>query len=139
MAKPKDLKFKPYVGHFFSFTKENPDIGQNIYSNYLVNKEKWEELPDTILVVDEKRNFVRFVAPDTNSYWTRKTHIEPAELPTYEGNPIPVFEEIRDFLVYCTDTRIADFRIEEMTSRALDLIPKINALIEEHRAKYVPK
>lgn len=139
MAKPKDLKFKPFVGHFFTWSVNSPDIGTNIYSNYLVGKEIWEELPDTILVLDEKRNFVRFLGPDANYYWTRKTHIEPAELPTYDGNPVPLFEELRDFLVYCTDTRIADFRIEEMSGRALDLIPKLNAIIEEYKAKYVPE
>lgn len=135
----KDLKFKPYVGLFFQFVKEirekpsKASIGQKIYGNQIKNKVKYssfEELPASILVIDEKRNHVKFLGPDNQHYWTVKTNIEPLNLPTFQGSPVPFLKECKNFLIYCTDTKIADFRIEKMTVLAMDLLPKIESMIK---------
>lgn len=148
MAKPKELKFKPYVGHFFQFVErvgKNPRsaiIGKSLYGNSIDKRKKFktvEEMPKSILVVDEKQNNVRFLSSDGEYYWTTKAQIEPIDLPTYEGNPIPIFEKIRDLLIYCTETRVADFKLEEMTKMAVTLLPKINMLINHHQISIVPK
>lgn len=148
MAKPKELKFKPYVGHFFQFTERvrsqprNAIVGQRLYGNSIQKRKKYNDqtrLPSSVLVVDEKRNHVRFLSDDNETYWTTKAQLEPIDLPTYDGNPIPMLTQYRDFLVYCTDTKISEFSIEKMTKTAMQLLPEIDAMIENYKMKIVPK
>lgn len=141
MARDQEIKFKPYVGLFFKFCVEQPSIAKKVYGNELKNKVDLtlEELPDTILVVDEKRNYVRFISDDGTTFWTRKTHIEPVPLPTHKGSPVPVLQKTREFLVYCTSTRIKDFRTEVMSDKATELLPEIDALIEKFKLKIIPE
>ena len=148
MAHPKELKFKPHVGHFFRFVeriRKNPRntiMGKKVYGNEIKRRKKFTSespIPQSVLVVDEKRNHVKFLGPDNEYWWTTKAQLEPIELPTYDGNPIPILQQYRDFLVYCTDTRIKNFDIKEMTSRAMDLLPKIDSMLETHRMKIIPK
>lgn len=148
MAKPKDLKFKPYVGHFFQFVervRKHPQsaiVGQALYGNQITKRKKFtdkDNIPQSVLVVDEKRNHVRFLSYDNQYYWTTKAQLEPIDLPTYDGNPIPMLQAYRDFLVYCTDTRIKDFSIEIMTKKAMELLPKIDSMIEDYKFKIIPK
>jgi len=61
---------------------------------------------------------------------TSKTNIEPLNLPTFEGSSIPLLKEYKKFLIYCTDTKIAEFKIDKMTSMAMDLLPKIETMIK---------
>lgn len=149
MAKAQELNFKPYVGHFFQFVdriRKNPKsaiVGQDLYGNQIRfgTRKKFhniESLPQSVLVVDEKRNHVRFLSSDNQYYWTTKAQLEPIDLPTYDGNPGPMLQEYRDFLVYCTNTRIADFSIEVMTKKAIDLLPKIDSAIENFKIKIIP-
>jgi len=141
------LKFKPYVGLFFQFAeriRKQPDkalVGTKVYGNSLRGhtKHTHETLPGSILIVDEKRNYVRFLGPDNMHYWVAKTQIVPLKLPTYEGNPIPILEDFKSFLVYCTDTRLRDFHTDEMTYRAIKLLPQIEALIENQKVGIIPK
>lgn len=148
MAKPKDLKFKPYVGHFFQFVErvrkhsQSAIVGQALYGNQITKRKKFtdkDNIPQSVLVVDEKRNHVRFLSHDNQYYWTTKAQLEPIDLPTYDGNPIPMLQGYRDFLVYCTDTRIKDFSIEIMTKKAMELLPKIDSMIEDYKFKIIPK
>jgi hypothetical protein len=142
MARDQEINFKPYVGLFFKFCVKKPTICKRIYGNVVKNEVKYSslaEFPEAILIIDEKRNYVRFIGIDGTSYWTRKTHIEPVSLPTHDGSPIPTLQEIRDFLVYCTHTKIMNFSIETMTSTAMNLLPKIDALIENNKLKIIPK
>jgi len=147
VAKPKELKFKPYVGHFFKFTERicnNPRfaiMGKQVYGNDVRGRKSFvneSKLPDSVLVVDEKRNHVKILTPDNQYWWTTKAQLEPIELPTYDGNPIPILQQYRSFLVYCTDTPIKNFSLEEMTRKAMDLLPKIDAMMENHRMKIIP-
>ena len=149
MAKPKDLKFKPYVGHFFQFVERvrnqprSAIVGKRIYGNSIKNRTKFNDssmpLPQSVLVVDEKRNNVKFLSTDNEYYWTTKAQLEPIDLPTYEGNPIPMLTQFRDFLIYCTDTKISEFQIEKMTRTAMRLLPKIDAMIENYKMNIIPK
>lgn len=148
MAKPKELKFKPYVGHFFQFVERvrnqprNAIVGQRLYGNSIQKRKKYNDqtpLPGSVLVVDEKRNHVRILSDDNETYWTTKAQLEPIDLPTYDGNPIPMLTNFRDFLVYCTDTKISEFSIEKMTGTAMKLLPEIDAMIENYKMKIVPK
>ena len=148
MAKPKELKFKPYVGHFFQFVERvrnqprNAIIGQRLYGNSIQKRKKYNDqtpLPASVLVVDEKRNHVRILSDDNESYWTTKAQLEPIDLPTYGGNPIPMLTNFRDFLIYCTDTKISEFSIEKMTKTAMKLLPEIDAMIENYKMRIVPK
>lgn len=148
MAKPKDLKFKPYVGHFFQFVErvqKNPQtaiVGKVLYGNRIRMRKEFtdkDNIPQSVLVVDEKINHVRFLSHDNQYYWTTKAQLEPIDLPTYDGNPIPILQAYRDFLIYCTDTRIKDFSIEDMTKKAMDLLPKIDSMIEVYKFRIIPK
>lgn len=150
MAKQKDLTFKPYVGLFFKFTDrihKNPKsviMGPVLYGNQIQfrTRKKFSDpdnIPKSILVVDEKRNHVRFLSHDNNYYWTSKAQIEPIDLPTFDGNPIPHLVKFREYLVYCTDTKIRNFSIEKMTQDAIKLLPQVDAMIENYRAKILPK
>jgi hypothetical protein len=138
----KELNFKPYVGLFFQFTskiKEKPSkasVGRKIYGNQIRIKIKYislEDVPGSILVVEEKRNHVRFLGPDNEYYWTTKTNIEPLSIPPYKGSPIPLLNDFKDFLIYCTDTKISNFRTEKMTLMAVELLPKIESLIQANQ------
>lgn len=147
MAKPQDLSFKPYVGLFFTFVErirskpQHALIGKRVYGNSLKGTEEYthETLPASILVVDEKRNHVKFLGPDNHHYWAPKSQIEPLDLPTFDGNPMPLLKEFKQFLVYCTDTKMKDFSTDEMVKRALNLLPKIEALIENQKVGILPK
>jgi hypothetical protein len=139
MARDQELKFKPHIGLFFRFCVESPAISKKIYGNEMKRKTVLEPLPDAILVIDEKRNYVRFIHDDGISYWTRKTHIEPVVLPIFEGSPLPTLQKVREFLVYCTHSRIMEFQVETMAHMAVELLPKIDSLIEKYRLKIVPK
>jgi hypothetical protein len=139
----KELNFKPYVGLFFQFTakiKEKPNkasVGRKIYGNQLRLKVKYtslDDVPGSILIVEEKRNHVRFLGPDNEYYWTSKTNIEPLLLPEYKGSPVPLLNDFKTFLIYCTDTKISNFKTEKMTSMAMDLLPKIELLIQSNQA-----
>lgn len=141
MARDQEINFKPYVGSFFKFSVQKPTICKRIYGNAVKQEVKYEslaELPQTILVIDEKRNYVRFIGNDGASYWTRKTHIQPISLPTYNGSPIPILQKTREFLVYCTHTKIMNFKLETMAQKAMELLPEIDALIEKNKLKIIP-
>lgn len=147
MAPQEGLKFKPYVGLFFQFAeriRKQPDkalVGKSVYGNALKGhvKHTLETLPASILIIDEKRNYVRFLGPDNLHYWVAKTQIVPLKLPTYDGNPMPILEAFKSFLIYCTDTRLKDFNTNEMTHRAIELLPQIEALIENQKVGILPK
>ena len=139
MTQNQELKFKPHIGLFFRFSVENPTIGKRIYGNNFKEKIKLDPLPDVILVVGEKRNFVRFLNVDGAPYWTRKTHIEPVELPVHAGSPLPVLQKIRKLLIYCTCSRIIEFRTEIMAEMAAGLLPDVDSLIDKYSPKIVPK
>lgn len=136
--KEQKLEFKPYVGRFFKFkvTKSSADVGRRVYGNRLLSKVSLDALPAVLLILDEKRNFVQFLAQNGDLLWTRKTHISPAKLPTYKGNPLPLLHDVYDFLVYCTDTRIGDFKVDTMTDKAKELLPKLTSLIEHYSKKH---
>lgn len=146
MPKARDLEFKPYVGRFFQFAERirrqpaKAIVGRKLYGNGLKSTIRYtdETLPGSILVLDEKRNHVRFLSPDDEHFWVAKTQIVPLDVPTYDGNPIPLLEEFKAFLVYCTDTKLKDFTTDEMVRRAIDLLPKINKLIADQRIDIVP-
>lgn len=140
MAKPKNLKFKPYVGNFFRFVNkvhEEPScaiVGTVLYGNSIKNRIKFElsnDVPSCVLVVEEKRNNVKFIDSDSNFFWTTKAQIEPFPFPPIEDSLEEILKEYKDFLVYCTDTKVSDFSIEKMTKIALTLLPKINSLIQQ--------
>lgn len=148
MARVKELKFKPYIGRFFEFEdsiKKNPRqaiLGRAVYGNSIEKRKRFkttDELPSCFFVVDEKRNHVRLFLEEDGSFWVPKTQIQPLDLPTYDGNPVPLLNQIRQFLVFCTETKIKDFKVEEMTSWAMDLIPKIDAMIQKNTMEIIPK
>jgi len=138
MAKQKTLSFRPYVGKMFKFNERmggRPAVGKRIYSNYIMDFVQLNPLPEAFLVVDEKQNFVKFLGPGPAYFWARKTQIDPASLPTIPDDPRPTIELINDFLRYCTETKICQFKVEEMSSKALELIPILQSLAESLQKK----
>lgn len=146
MSKARDLEFKPYVGRFFQFSsriREAPEkaiVGKTLYGNSLKHLLSFDKttLPKSIFVIVEKRNHVRFLSGDSDYLWVPKTQIVPLELPTFDGNPVVLLEDLREFLVYCTDTRLKDFSTDEMAQQAMKLLPKLDSLIENQKFKLVP-
>lgn len=146
MPKARDLEFKPYVGRFFQFSKrirkapEKAIVGKTLYANSLKHMIDYdnETLPKSIFVIMEKRNHVRFLSAESDYLWVPKTQIVPLELPTYDGNPLPLLESLRDFLVYCTDTKLKDFSTDKMVEKAQKLLPELDSLIDQQRVKLVP-
>ena len=147
MSKARDLEFKPYVGRFFQFgsrIREAPEkaiVGKTLYGNSLKHRLRYnfETLPKSVFIIVEKRNHVRFLSGDSDHLWVPKTQIVPLDLPTYDGNPMILLEEFREFLVYCTDTKLKDFSIDMMTKQAMELLPKLDSLIDNQRDKIIPE
>ena len=141
------LEFKPYVGLFFQFAeriRKQPEkalVGKKVYGNALKGHVEYshETLPESVLVVDEKRNYVRFLGPDNLHCWVAKSQIVPLNLPTYDGNPMPLLKAFKSFLIFCSDTKLRDFDTNEMTRRAVDLLPQIEVLIENQKVGIIPK
>ena len=89
--------------------------------------------------MDETSNSARIVTSDNEYFWVSKTQIQYVKLPTYSGNPIPTLESFKDFLVYCTQTKIGDFSTDVMSTRAKELLVDINSIIEANKANFIPK
>jgi len=119
---------------------EKAIIGKTLYGNSLKHLlcQTKETLPNSVFIIAEKRNHVRFLSGDSDHLWVPKTQLVPLKLPTFEGNPLILLEEFRKFLVYCTDTKLKDFSTDEMVRQAIKLLPQLDALIDNQRVKIIP-